>query len=78
MNEYRPDEILHFNLAVSDAEEMKTELTRRREGGDGLGTPRDASARLAAARAAVRRLPVQPLGTRAFIAEKRRAAKRER
>jgi hypothetical protein len=39
--------------------------------------PRDASARLAAARAAVRRLPVKPLGAAAFIAEKRRAAKRE-
>jgi hypothetical protein len=39
--------------------------------------PRDAAARLTAARAAVRRLPVKPLGAAAFIAEKRRAAKRE-
>lgn len=40
--------------------------------------PRDASSRLAAARAAVRALPVKPLSANAFIAEKRRAAKRER
>jgi hypothetical protein len=40
--------------------------------------PADAESRLRLARQRIRRLPVKPQGSRAFIAEKRQAAKRER
>lgn len=47
------------------------------EPGSGDAAPGGGAARLAAARAAIRRLPVKPQGVRSFLAAKRRAARTE-